>query len=73
VLSEAVFIEPMLLLPAATLPKGANWAYDRKLDGYRAVAIKTEGTVSLRSRNNKDFNARYPGVAKSSQPCRMRP
>jgi ATP-dependent DNA ligase len=55
----------MLLLPAPTLPEGANWAYELKLDGYRALAIKLEGKVHLRSRNNKDFNARYPSVAKA--------
>jgi DNA ligase D-like protein (predicted ligase) len=61
----AAFIEPMLLLPAATLPEGANWAYELKLDGYRALAIKTAGKVHLRSRNNKDFNTRYPAVARA--------
>jgi DNA ligase D-like protein (predicted ligase) len=36
-----------------------------KLDGYRALAIKTRGTVQLRSRNNNDFNARYPAIVKA--------
>jgi DNA ligase D-like protein (predicted ligase) len=58
----------MLLLPAATLPEGPNWAYELKLDGYRALAIKTDGKVHLRSRNNKDFNNRYPAVAKAVAP-----
>ncbi len=52
----------MLLLPASTLPEGGNWAYEVKLDGYRALAIKTGGTVHLRSRNDKDFNSRYPSI-----------
>jgi bifunctional non-homologous end joining protein LigD len=62
---KAAFTEPMLLLPARELPEGPNWAYELKLDGYRTLAIKTGGRVQLRSRNNKDFNARYPAVSKA--------
>ena len=36
-----------------------------KLDGYRAVAFRRDGTVHLRSRNDNDFNARYPAVVKA--------
>jgi bifunctional non-homologous end joining protein LigD len=39
-----------------------------KLDGYRALAIKTNGTVHLRSRNDNDFNRRYPGIVESLAP-----
>jgi bifunctional non-homologous end joining protein LigD len=58
----ARFIEPMLLLPADKLPEGDGWQYEVKFDGYRALAIKTGGAVRLRSRNDKDFTKRYPGV-----------
>lgn len=53
----------MLLLPTSELPEGDAWAYELKLDGYRAIAIKTNGRVQLRSRNNKDFSRRYATVA----------
>ena len=59
---RASFIEPMLLLATTSLPEAAGWAYELKLDGYRAVAFKTGGRVQLRSRNNKDFNRKYPSI-----------
>jgi DNA ligase D-like protein (predicted ligase) len=62
---KATFIEPMLLLRTDRLPdEPARWSYQLKLDGYRAVAFKTGGTVHLRSRNDNDFSARYPSVVR---------
>ena len=55
----------MLLLPATELPEGDDWIYEPKLDGYRTLAIKADGRVQLRSRNNKDFTVRYAAVAKA--------
>jgi DNA ligase D-like protein (predicted ligase) len=59
---RASFIEPMLLLATASLPEAEGWSYELKLDGYRAIAFKTGGRVQLRSRNNKDFNRKYPSI-----------
>lgn len=55
----------MLLLRGESLPEGPNWIYELKLDGYRALAIKTSGKLQLRSRNDNDFTGRYPLVAKA--------
>ena len=55
----------MLLLRTDRLPEGPNWLYELKLDGHRALAIKSGGKVKLRSRNDKDFNAKYPGLAEA--------
>src|SRR5215831_644075 len=55
----------MLLLRTDRLPEGPNQSYELKLDGYRALAIKTGGRVKLRSRNENDFNARYPAIVKA--------
>ena len=60
VMSKATFIPPMLLLPRKKLPEGADWRYELKHDGYRAIAFKSDGRLYLRSRNNKDFADRYP-------------
>ncbi len=56
--TSAAFIEPMLLVRSDTLPEGPNWAYELKLDGYRALAVRSGGGVEFRSRNDTDFNAR---------------
>ena len=53
----------MLLLQTDALPEGSGWQYELKLDGYRAIAFRRGNTVSLRSRNDKDFAKRYRTVA----------
>ena len=63
----AGFVEPMLLQRTDALPSGPQWLYELKLDGYRAIAFTRHGAVHLRSRNDKDFNIRYPGVVKALQ------
>ena len=55
----------MLLMRTESLPEGPAWSVELKLDGYRALVIKTGGMVQLRSRNNKDFSSRYPAVMKA--------
>ena len=55
----------MLLLKTDALPDGAKWRYELKLDGYRAIAFKRGGIVHLRSRNDNDFNRRYPRVVQA--------
>src|SRR5262245_29419013 len=55
----------MLLLRTEKLPEGTNWMYELKLDGFRSVAFKSSDRVHLRSRNDKDFNAKYPAIVKA--------
>src|SRR5215470_9741255 len=59
---EAGFIQPMECLAVSRLPDGSNWVYEIKLDGYRAVAINSNGTLSLVSKNRKSFNRQYPYI-----------
>jgi len=52
----------MLLQQTGRLPEGAQWIYELKLDGYRAIAFKAAGGGHLRSRNDKNFAGRYPAI-----------
>jgi DNA ligase D-like protein (predicted ligase) len=63
--TAAQFIYPMLLLRTDSLPSADHWLYELKLDGYRAIAFKRNGAIHLRSRNDNDFNLRYPAVVKA--------
>jgi bifunctional non-homologous end joining protein LigD len=63
--AKAHFIYPMLLLRKEKLPQGADWTYEIKLDGYRALAIKSGGKVELRSRNDNDFTDRYASISRA--------
>ena len=63
---KARFVAPMLLLRSETLPDDPDrWAYQLKFDGYRAVAYKTGGRISLRLRNNNDFTLRHPDIVRA--------
>jgi len=65
--TKAAFVQPMLLLPTDKLPESSTWVYELKLDGYRAIGIRTNGKVQLRSRNDKEFARKYPAIAKGLQ------
>ena len=47
------------------------WIYERKLDGVRCIAVRTEKGVKLLSRNDLSMNGRYPEVARAlaEEPC----
>jgi ATP dependent DNA ligase-like protein len=59
------FIEPMECLAVSKLHDGPQWVYEIKLDGYRALGIKSNGTVRLLSRRNNSFNRQYPLIVEA--------
>ena len=54
---------PMAATSVQALPDGERWQYEVKWDGYRALILKGGVSVRIRSRNDKDLTAAYPGVA----------
>ena len=53
-------IHPMLAESIEKPFDGADWLFEIKWDGYRAVAFITDGKVRLVSRNQNELTARYP-------------
>jgi len=58
-LGSATFKEPMECLAVPKLPNGSQWVYQIKLDGYRAIAVKSSGKLNLFSRRRNPFNRQY--------------
>ena len=48
------------------LPEGDDWLYEVKFDGYRALLLKDGPRARIRSRNDKDLTAAYPGISRAA-------
>ena len=55
--------QPMLATLAEALPRGGEWLYEVKFDGYRALAYVRDGICELRSRADNDLTTRFATVA----------
>lgn len=63
-LRNTEFIEPMECVPVSRLAEGAQWVFEIKLDGYRAIAVKGQA-VNLFSRRRKSFNRQYAHIVEA--------
>jgi bifunctional non-homologous end joining protein LigD len=59
------FIEPMYAQAVSELPPPDLWSYEAKLDGYRCLAAKHSGSVTLWSRRGNDFTTRFHDIARA--------
>jgi bifunctional non-homologous end joining protein LigD len=57
------FFKPQLAQLNEAPPKGADWIFETKFDGYRIIASKSKGAITLRSRNGLDWTSRFADVA----------
>ncbi|MGH3080589.1 MAG: DNA ligase D [Gaiellaceae bacterium] len=56
---------PMLATLAKDVPAGAEWLFEVKWDGYRAIADVHGGEATLTSRKGNDLTGRFESVAKA--------
>src|SRR3954449_9242079 len=53
-------IKPQLALTRKALPVGEEWAYEPKLDGFRAIVFVDEGDAYIQSRGGKELARYFP-------------
>jgi bifunctional non-homologous end joining protein LigD len=61
--AQPAFVDPMKAVLTAERPSGPEWVFERKLDGFRCLAVKDGGRARLYSRNELSLNDRYPPIA----------
>jgi bifunctional non-homologous end joining protein LigD len=54
----------MLATLADAVPRGDNWLFEIKWDGYRIIATVAGGEPDLRTRKDQDYTKRFENVAK---------
>jgi ATP-dependent DNA ligase len=53
-------IKPQLALTRKELPVGKEWAYEQKLDGFRAIVFVDGGEAYIQSRGGKELARYFP-------------
>ncbi len=66
------FVSPMKCRLVETPPRGDEWIYEIKFDGFRTLAIKRRKGVELLSRSEKQLTPRFPEISEAIEklPCR---
>ena len=55
-------ILPMEALLVGRLPEGEQWRYEPKWDGFRCLAYKRNGSLTLRSKSGKPLERYFPDI-----------
>ena len=56
-------IKPQLALARKALPAGEEWAYEQKLDGFRAIVFVDGAKSYIQSRGGKDLSRYFPELS----------
>lgn len=57
--------QPQLAKLSNQIPKGKDWIFEIKFDGYRILSYIENGSVKMMTRNNHDYSSKFEQVADS--------
>lgn len=55
-------IEPMEAKAATTIPKGEDWLYEPKWDGFRCIAFRDGADVAMQSKSGQPLERYFPEI-----------
>ncbi|MFN2450531.1 MAG: ATP-dependent DNA ligase [Candidatus Baltobacteraceae bacterium] len=58
-------IEPMEARPLAKIPRGEDWIYEPKWDGFRCIAFRDGKDVALQSKSGQPLERYFPEVVRA--------
>ncbi|MFG6496861.1 RNA ligase family protein [Fictibacillus sp. UD] len=58
----STFLKPMLPSLSTDLPKGENWVYEVKYDGFRCLLYWDESSIIMTSRNGHNLHTIFPEI-----------
>lgn len=59
----ASFVAPQLARVTSSVPSGKEWWHELKFDGYRLIAVKRKGKVTLHTRSQLDWTDKFGDLA----------
>lgn len=59
---KAKIIFPMEAQSVSILPQGREWIYEPKWDGFRCLAFKSKGKITLQSKSGKPLGRYFPDI-----------
>jgi len=48
------------------IPRGAEWQYEPKWDGFRCLLSRNDGSIALRSKSGEDLTRYFPELAEAA-------
>ena len=63
---------PMEALSAREVPRGANWQYEPKWDGFRCLAFRDGETVELQSKAGQPLTRYFPEMVEAARALKAR-